>query len=147
VQRSGRASPLPTVGRGTRAAFRLDAFLADPQRYVEPFGGSSVVLWNFEAPTEYIYNDADPDLKHFFSVLRGQNEELLRVCALSPFSRGELKQAVEEPRPDDPLERARRFFVRATQTRTGLAQQASAGRWANSISTSRTRVCPVPSVG
>lgn len=35
------------------------------------------------------------------------------------------------------LERARRFFVRARQTRTGLAQTASVGRWANCLSTSR----------
>ena len=35
------------------------------------------------------------------------------------------------------LERARRFFTRARQTRTGLAQTASVGRWANCLGTSR----------
>jgi DNA adenine methylase len=35
------------------------------------------------------------------------------------------------------LERARRFYVRARQVRTGLAQTASLGRWANCKSTSR----------
>jgi DNA adenine methylase len=35
------------------------------------------------------------------------------------------------------LERARRFFVRARQTRTALAQKASLGRWANCKNTSR----------
>lgn len=42
---------------------------------------------------------------------------------------------IHEPLTD--LERARRFFVRARQTRTGLAQTASVGRWANCLSTSR----------
>src|SRR5262249_17816134 len=35
------------------------------------------------------------------------------------------------------LERARRFFVRARQVRTGLAQTASSGRWAHCVLTSR----------
>ena len=35
------------------------------------------------------------------------------------------------------LERARRFFVRARQTRTGLAQTSSEGRWAHCVLTSR----------
>ena len=35
------------------------------------------------------------------------------------------------------LERARRFFIRARQSRTGLAQTASLGRWANCKNTSR----------
>ena len=39
--------------------------------------------------------------------------------------------------PQTGLERARRFFVRARQTRTGLAQTASVGRWANCLGTSR----------
>ena len=34
-------------------------------------------------------------------------------------------------------ERARRFFVRARQTRTGLAQRSSEGRWAHCVLTSR----------
>jgi len=35
------------------------------------------------------------------------------------------------------VERARRFYVRARQVRTGLAQTASIGRWANCVNTSR----------
>ena len=35
------------------------------------------------------------------------------------------------------MERARRFFVRARQTRTGLAQTSSEGRWAHCVLTSR----------
>ena len=35
------------------------------------------------------------------------------------------------------IERARRFFTRARQTRTGLAQTSSEGRWAHCVLTSR----------
>jgi DNA adenine methylase len=46
-----------------------------------------------------------------------------------------VSASTEQPLTD--LERARRFFVRARQTRTGLAQTASVGRWANCLGTSR----------
>jgi DNA adenine methylase len=38
---------------------------------------------------------------------------------------------------NEDLERARLFFARARQSRTGLAQTASVGRWANCLYTSR----------
>jgi len=75
---------------------------------------------------------------NFFRVLRDRGEELIRAIGLTPFSREELYRAVEEdPQGVDNLERARRFFVRARQARTGLAQTASLGRWANCKNTSR----------
>lgn len=43
------------------------------------------------------------------------------------------------------LERARRFYVRARQVRTGLAQTASVGRWANCKDTSRAGMSGVVS--
>jgi DNA adenine methylase len=43
------------------------------------------------------------------------------------------------------VERARRFFVRARQVRTGLAQTASLGRWANCKQTSRAGMSGVVS--
>src|SRR5205085_1006476 len=43
------------------------------------------------------------------------------------------------------LERARRFFIRARQVRTGLAQTASLGRWANCKNTSRSGMSGVVS--
>ena len=44
-----------------------------------------------------------------------------------------------------PVERARRFYVRARQVRTGLAQTASLGRWANCKNTSRAGMSGVVS--
>jgi DNA adenine methylase len=49
----------------------------------------------------------------------------------------EVSISADTSQPVTDLERARRFFVRARQTRTGLAQTASVGRWANCLGTSR----------
>jgi DNA adenine methylase len=75
---------------------------------------------------------------NFFKVLRDCHEELTRAIALTPFSREEYCRAIyESSGGGDSIERARRFYVRARQTRTGLAQTASIGRWANCVNTSR----------
>ena len=106
--------------------------------YCEPFGGSAAVLLNREPSPVETYNDIDGEVVNFFKVLRKQKEELLQAIGLTPFSREELRLAVKgksESLTD--LERARRFFVRARQVRTGLAQTASEGRWAHCKLTSR----------
>ena len=106
--------------------------------YCEPFAGSGAVLLNREPSPVETYNDIDGEVVNFFRVLRDRQDELIRAIGLTPFSREELKIAAEEPLNDlCELERARRFFVRARQVRTGLAQTASAGRWAHCKLTSR----------
>jgi DNA adenine methylase len=106
--------------------------------YCEPFAGSTAVLLNREPSPVETYNDIDGEVVNFFRVLRDSQEELVRAIGLTPFSREELKIAVEEPIDYlSELERARRFFVRARQVRTGLAQTASAGRWVHCKLTSR----------
>lgn len=112
--------------------------LPQTTHYCEPFAGSAAVLLNREPSPVETYNDIDGEVVNFFRVLRDQQEDLIRAIGLTPFSREELRIAVEEPIDDlSELERARRFFVRARQVRTGLAQTASAGRWAHCKLTSR----------
>ncbi len=106
--------------------------------YCEPFAGSAAVLLNREPSPVETYNDIDGEVVNFFRVLRDRQEDLIRAIGLTPFSREELRIAAEEPIDNlSELERARRFFVRARQVRTGLAQTASAGRWAHCKLTSR----------
>jgi len=106
--------------------------------YCEPFGGSAAVLINREPSPVETYNDIDGELVNFFKVLREQKDALLEAIGLTPFAREELRTAVNSD-PDEltALERARLFFVRARQVRTGLAQTASEGRWAHCKLTSR----------
>jgi DNA adenine methylase len=106
--------------------------------YCEPFAGSAAVLLNREPSPVETYNDIDGEVANFFRVLRDQPEELIRAIGLTPFSRREFAVAVSRPEDDlSDLERARRFFICARQVRTGLAQTASIGRWANCKGTSR----------
>lgn len=114
--------------------------LPQTTHYCEPFGGSAAVLLNRKPSPVETYNDVDGEVVNFFRILRNQKEELLEAIGLTPFAKEELRVAVNRNGMQhdlSDLERARRFFVRARQVRTGLAQTASEGRWAHCKLTSR----------
>jgi DNA adenine methylase len=114
--------------------------LPDCHHYCELFGGSAAVLLNRDPSPVETYNDIDGEVVNFFRILREQKDELLYSIGMTPFSREEFMTAIRtngNGKNLSPLERARRFFIRARQVRTGLAQTASNGRWANCLNTSR----------
>src|SRR5262249_27459534 len=92
-----------------------------------------------------LHTDLDGGVANFFRALRDHKERLVEVIGLTPFSREEFEQACTIDPGLPPLERARRFYVRARQVRTGLAQTASLGRWANCKNTSRAGMSGVVS--
>jgi DNA adenine methylase len=111
--------------------------LPDCHHYCEPFAGSGAVLLNRDPSPVETFNDLDGEVVNFFRVLREEKKRLIEAIGLTPFAREEFAIACEVS-PDLPtLERARRFYVRARQVRTGLAQTATIGRWANCKNTSR----------
>lgn len=105
--------------------------------FCDVFGGSAAVLINRNPAPLETYNDLDSELVNFFKVLRSEPDELIRQIGLTPFSREEIVIACRADKELTDLERARRFYVRARQTRTGLAQTSSEGRWAHCVLTSR----------
>ena len=112
--------------------------LPEAQHFCEPFGGSAAVLLNRRPSPVETYNDIDGEVANFFRVLRDRKNKLVEAIGLTPFSREEFESAINEPVHDvSDVERARRFYIRARQVRTGLAQKASAGRWAHCRLTSR----------
>jgi DNA adenine methylase len=116
----------------------LMPLLPEAHHYCEPFAGSAAVLLNRTPSPVETYNDIDGEVVNFFKVLRDSKDELIEAIALTPFSREEFYRAVSGGiRGVSQLERARRFYIRARQTRTGLAQTATLGRWANCKNTSR----------
>jgi DNA adenine methylase len=145
----GKAPGRPRPSRRRRIVFgwyggkfnHLDwllPLLPDAHHYCEPYSGSGAVLLNRAPCPIETYNDIDGDVVTFFRVLRDHAEELIRAIALTPFSREEFYDAIHgDPQGCADLERARRFYVRARQARTGLAQTATLGRWANCKETSR----------
>jgi len=114
--------------------------------YCEPFAGSAAVLINRVPSPVETYNDIDGDLVNFFSVLRDHTDELIKAISLTPFSREEFYRAIyDKAKRISSIERARRFYIRARQARTGLAQTATLGRWANCKNTSRAGMSGVVS--
>lgn len=113
--------------------------LPSAHHYCEPYGGSGAVLLNRTPAAIETYNDIDGEVVNFFRVLREERDELVAKIALTPFAREEYFLSLcEQPENVTPVERALRFFIRARQTRTGLAQTATLGRWANCRNTSRS---------
>ena len=91
-------------------------------------------------------SDIDGDVVNFFKMLRDKPRDLVRAISLTPFSREEYYQAINGSSHGlSAVERARRFYIRARQTRTGLAQTATLGRWANCKNTSRAGMSGVVS--
>ena len=119
--------------------------LPECHHYCEPFAGSGAVLLNRVPSPVETYNDIDGEVVNFFRVLRDQHEELIRAIALTPFSREEYYRAIHTTNGVSDVERARCFYIKARQTRTGLAQTASLGRWANCKNTSRAGMSGVVS--
>jgi DNA adenine methylase len=120
--------------------------LPECHHYCEPFAGSGAVLLNRPPSPIETYNDIDGDVVLFFRVLRDRYNELVRAIGLTPFSREEYHKAIYGTLDGvDEVERARRFYIKARQTRTGLAQTASLGRWANCKDTSRAGMSGVVS--
>lgn len=112
--------------------------LPEATHFCDVFGGSAAVLINRPPSPVETYNDIHSEVVNFFRVLRHQKEQLIEAIGLTPFSREELGIAAQGATEGiSELERARRFFVCARQVRTGLAQTASAGRWAHCKLTSR----------
>ena len=83
--------------------------------YLEPFAGSGAVFFNKLPGAVETINDLDSDIVNLFCVLRDYPEELKRMLELTPYSREEYDRSFYPC--DDPIERARRYMVRTTQSR------------------------------
>jgi len=124
-------------GKYSHLDFILPNLPNGEKHFCDVFGGSAAVLINRKPSPLETYNDLDSELVNFFSILRSDFDELVRQIGLTPFSREELVKACAAQPNLSEMERARRFYVRARQTRTGLAQTSSEGRWAHCRLTSR----------
>src|SRR5699024_6772243 len=120
--------PFAYYGGKTTLAPQIAALLPTHDHYVEPFAGSLAVLLAKTPSRAETVNDLDGDLMTFWRVLRDRPTEFERVCALTPHSRAELVVAADLDVEDD-LERARRVFVRLTQSRSHSMKQT--GWWSD----------------
>lgn len=109
--------PFAYYGGKTTLASSIADLLPVHDHYVEPFAGSLAVLLAKPATKWETVNDLDGDLVTFWRVLRDRPEELARAAMLTPHARAEMEVARDLDVPDD-LERARRVWVRLSQSRS-----------------------------
>ena len=111
----GKLIPFSYYGGKYKHLNWLLPLLPKKKAYVEPFGGSGVVLLNREPSDVETFNDVYDEVTNFFSVLRNQPEELTRQITLTPYSEKEFENALEINDSLSNLEKARRFFIKVNQ--------------------------------
>jgi len=116
VDRQAVKPPFAYYGGKTTLAPQIAALLPAHEHYVEPFAGSLAVLLAKKPSRAETVNDLDGDLMTFWRILRDRPEDLQRVCEFTPHSRAEFEGA--KVLDGDELERARRVWVRLTQSRS-----------------------------
>lgn len=93
--------------------------------YVEPYGGAAAVLLRKPRSWMEVYNDLDDQVVNYFRVLRDQSEELIEAIRLTPYAYVEWELSLlDDP---DPVEMARRFYVRSLQGIAGPTAQWRTG--------------------
>ena len=127
--------PVRYLGSKWQLADWLVAQFPPHELYCEPFAGSAAVFFRKYPSAIEVLNDVDGEVVNFFRVLRSQPEDLVNAIDLTPWSRAEYDLSYEPC--DDPLERARRFYVRSRQSFCGYTARKSGWRTIKKLKAAR----------
>jgi DNA adenine methylase len=110
--------PLSWYGSKHILARKICSLMPAHKTYIEPFFGSGAVLFRKKPSFAEIVNDIDAEVVSFFRILRDptQNKKLQNLLRLTPYARDEHDWCRENPECSDPIEQARRFYVRCRQS-------------------------------
>jgi len=101
-------------GKGREADWILEK-IPPHDTFVDVFGGSGAIIYNKPPSTNEVYNDINDDLVQFFEVLRTRPDDLEAWVRNIPYARSVYEDWVRGhfngDRPDDPVERAGRFWA------------------------------------
>lgn len=123
-------------GKWRAAPWVIPCLPSNHDLFIESHGGSAgVLLQKSRSPIE-VYNDLDGEVVNFFKMLRERPDDLIRLLHWTPFAHAEQKLSMEPT--DDPLEAARRFYVRSHLTISGPTAQWNSG-WRRQKKYSRGR--------
>ncbi|WP_341285328.1 DNA adenine methylase [Priestia megaterium] len=106
----GIHSPIRWFGGKFYLAEELISLMPKHHCYVEPFGGGGHVLTKKERSKVEVYNDIDAGLINFLMTLRNSRKEILSKLETLYTSRNLFYQMLEEPIPEDPMEKAVRWY-------------------------------------
>ena len=114
--------PFAYIGAKTKLLQWIYQFFPDHVTFVDVFGGTGVVTFNKIPSKNDVYNDINGRIVNFYSVLRDEySRQILQdLIALTPYSRKEF-QNCKNP-SEDPIEDARRFYVRQNQSFSGVGR-------------------------
>lgn len=105
---------------------QLYKFFPQHTHFIDLFCGSMAVTLN-KAPSKLdTANDLDFSVINFFNVLRDQPDEFFRVLDLTPVSRQEYKDCFPIY-SEDPVDWARKFFVRCRMSFQGSGLKENTG--------------------
>ncbi|NRQ31300.1 DNA adenine methylase [Nonomuraea sp. NN258] len=113
--------PFAYYGAKGKLAPFLASLLPKHEVYCEPFAGSAAVFFAKQPAKIETINDLNGDLVCFMRALRDQPRELQRAIQLTPYSRAEHQAAKLGDTAASDLERARRWWIQCTQSRSGEA--------------------------
>ena len=138
---------IPWIGGKVRLSSWIIPHFPEHTCYVEPFGGGASVLLNKDPSTVEVYNDVDRDVVQFFETVRDHGDELEEWVTHVPYSR-ELytewkRDYLAGEYPEDPVERAGRYFLIATGSMQGdktTLNGLKASRVSNRAKTWRNKV-------
>lgn len=111
----GTKMNMPTLryfGGKWKIASQIIPSMPPHDMYVEPFGGSAAVLLQKRRVKKEVYNDLDAHVVNFFRQVRQDADRLAKLLLLTPYAKEEYEFACTMD-DCDPLESARRFFVRS----------------------------------
>ena len=133
MKKSTARSPFPWFGGKQKLADDILALFPPHAVYVEVFGGGASVLLSKAPANLDVYNDLDEGLVNFFRCLRDDPERLVPLLELTPYSRSEWEAAktgwwIAE----DPVERARQWYVVASQSFGAMVARDSRPSWDHS---------------
>lgn len=109
-------------GAKTHMLKKLLSLVPSHQTYVEVFGGGASLLLAKSPSKVEVYNDIECEVVNFFRVLRDpdQAKQLRNKLELTPYARQEYETTLTSTDSvADPVEGARRFFVKANQSWNG----------------------------
>src|SRR5688572_10794860 len=116
-----KKAALRYFGSKWRLSDWIISYFVEHVAFIDVYGGSASITLH-KPPSEIeVYNDIDGDVVNFFEIVRDHCEDFIRAIELTPYSRRELTKAYEPT--SDPLEKARRFYIRSRQSRGGPTTQ------------------------
>lgn len=115
-------------GSKWRLADTIISRMPKHETYLEPFLGSGAVFFKKEAARQETINDVDNNVVNLFRVIRENANDLARLVELTPYSRQEYINSLEDS--VEPIEMARKFLVRTWMGFGGKTNKPAS--WAHS---------------